>query len=104
MPKAINNIEEKIFDAAKNLFFKKGFEKVNMKSIAKECNLGVGTLYNYYSNKNDLYMKIVSDSWNETFEKLNLIIYSNIDLKTRLFDSIKVIYDDISSRHGLGGQ
>ncbi|MBU5437349.1 TetR/AcrR family transcriptional regulator [Tissierella sp. MSJ-40] len=102
MPKIIDNIEEIIFQCAEKLFYAKGYDKVNMRSIAKECNIAVGTLYNYYPNKNDLYMSIVTNSWEQTFEKLDLILNNESDSNKRLIESIEILYDDITKRRGIG--
>lgn len=51
MPKIIKNLEEKIFNNAQKLFCENGYENVDMKTIAENCSIAVGTLYNYFPNK-----------------------------------------------------
>lgn len=45
---------EEIIDAAEKLFFDKGIEHTTMDQIAEEAELAKGTLYLYFSNKEDL--------------------------------------------------
>ena len=48
-----------IFNSAKNLFSKKGFKDTNISDIAKDAGIAVGTYYNYYSSKEELFLKIL---------------------------------------------
>lgn len=102
IPKIIKNIEENIFNSALKLFGENGYEKVDMKMISREVGIAVGTLYNYYTNKKDLYSNVFINSWRKTFLKLDCILQNqlNIENKTKLF--ICTLYDDISERKGLG--
>lgn len=104
MPKIIENIEDKIFLAAQKLFYEKGYEKVNMKEISKEAEIGVGTLYNYYSNKNDLYFSVLRKSWNKTFKKLDNVLEKDLDAKEKLEETLTIIYDEIVGRKCMGIQ
>lgn len=42
MPKLLFNIENRIFLSAKELFYEKGYEQVNMKEIAQRADMAVG--------------------------------------------------------------
>ena len=104
MPKIILNIEDRIFLSAKELFYEKGYEHVNMKAIAKRADMAVGTLYNYFSNKNELYFSVLEKSWNGTFEKLDTLQHKDIDEKEKLRLSIALIYEEIVDRKCMGIQ
>lgn len=80
----------RIFNAAIELFGTDGFERTTMQKIAEKANLGVGTLYNYYSSKGDILLSIISDraeGYNADFEN-SLKSYSS-DVLT----SINLFYD-----------
>ncbi|ATD55162.1 TetR/AcrR family transcriptional regulator [Clostridium chauvoei] len=102
MPKVIENLQEKIFDAAIKLFGEKGYENVDMKAIAKESNIAVGTLYNYYSNKRGLYIKVLESSWEGTFNKLQKIVISDLSDREKINKIVEYLYYDIKDRKGLG--
>ncbi len=104
MPKLMLNIEERIFLSAKELFNEKGYEQVNMKDISNRASIAVGTLYNYFSNKNDLYLSVLENSWNLTFKKLDKILDKDIDEKEKLETSVSLIYDEILYRRCMGIQ
>lgn len=49
-------LQEKIVRAAKQLFLEKEFDDVTMSEIAKQAEVGLGTAYNYYSSKEELFL------------------------------------------------
>ena len=97
MPKKILNLDETIFQAAWKLFSNDGYDNVDMKAIAKECNIAVGTLYNYYNNKRDLFLKVLEASWNSTFEKIEKVMNEDKNSAKALESIIKILYEDIKS-------
>lgn len=104
MPKILVNIEDRIFVSAKELFYEKGYDQVNMKDISQRADIAVGTLYNYFSNKNELYFRVLENSWNDTFRKLDNLLEKDIDDKTKLKCSIKLIYEEVLDRRCMGVQ
>lgn len=104
MSKLILNIEDRIFLSAKELFYEKGYEEVNMKQISKRADIAVGTLYNYFPNKNELYFSVLENSWNSTFEKLHELLGKDIGEKEKLKSSITLIYEEILDRKCMGIQ
>lgn len=49
---------ETILRTAKRLFISKGYMNTSMSDIALDCEVGVGTLYNYYKSKSILLQEI----------------------------------------------
>lgn len=47
------------------LFAEKGIETVSMQDVAKACNVGIATLYRYYSSKLALVLDIGTSKWKE---------------------------------------
>lgn len=50
----------RILDAASRLFRETGYGAVRIEDIAQAAEVSVGTLYNYFANKGDLLLAIVS--------------------------------------------
>ncbi|WP_083498259.1 TetR/AcrR family transcriptional regulator [Tetragenococcus solitarius] len=46
------------FSAARSLFLKKGFKKINVAAITKQANIAVGTFYKYYSSKEEIFYEV----------------------------------------------
>lgn len=55
----------RILEAASELFRASGYEGVKIETIAAAAGVSVGTIYNYYRNKGDLLVAIVSMEVNE---------------------------------------
>jgi AcrR family transcriptional regulator len=51
---------QRIVDAAARLFRTQGYDTVKMEAIAAAAEVSIGTIYNYYKNKGDLLVAIVS--------------------------------------------
>lgn len=102
MPKIIENIEQKIYDSALKLFGEKGYDYVDMKSIAKEIGIAVGTLYNYYPNKEALFIDVFNKSWAETFKRIRVVKHEDASVIEQLKKMIGVLYEDVFNRKGLG--
>ncbi len=51
---------DRIIEAATRLFREQGYEDVKMEAIAAAAEVAIGTIYNYYRNKGDLLVAIVS--------------------------------------------
>lgn len=102
MPKVIKDIEKKTFNAAIELFGKYGYSNVEMKMIAKEAGIAVGTLYNYYPNKKQLFIKVFEYSWEETFSKIDNIITSSLTPYEKIDTLVETLYEDMENRRGIG--
>lgn len=102
MPKIIKDVEKTIRNCAIELFVEHSYAYVDMRMIAKKSGVAVGTLYNYYKNKKQLYLSILEESWQNTFDKLDAISELTISLREKLSKFISILYEDIEARNGLG--
>lgn len=102
MPKIIKDIEETIMNSALDLFGEFGYDGVDMKMIAQKSGIAVGTLYNYYANKKDLFLNVFEKSWHKTFQRLDEVKNLSLPPMDILKNYIKVLYEDIEGRKGLG--
>ena len=51
--------KSEILDAAIHIFAKKGFKATTLDEIAEKSEFGKGTIYNYFSNKEEIYREII---------------------------------------------
>jgi AcrR family transcriptional regulator len=51
---------QRIVESAARLFRAQGYDSVKMEAIAAAADVSIGTIYNYYRNKGDLLVAIVS--------------------------------------------
>lgn len=54
-------IRQKILSVAREEIAVLGYEKMSMRKVAASCNISVGNLYNYFSNKEAILDSIVGD-------------------------------------------
>lgn len=65
MPKIIENLRETIILEGRILLSNKGYKDLNVREIAKNCNIALGTFYNYFSAKDELILEIVREDWRQ---------------------------------------
>ena len=55
--------KDKILKASKELFFTQGYENTTASQIAEKAEIGVGTVYNYYKSKADIFIANMSQEF-----------------------------------------
>lgn len=59
--------KEEILGACKAIVSEKGLRSLNMRAVAKRCNIALGSVYNYFSSKDDLIIAAVESVWESIF-------------------------------------
>jgi AcrR family transcriptional regulator len=65
MPKIIENLQSRLIEEAKRQIEESGYAALTIRSVAKGCGVGVGTVYNYFSSKDDLIANYMLSDWNQ---------------------------------------
>lgn len=99
MTNTVSDIEGSIINCAKELFIQRGYEKVDMKLIAKKSNISTGTIYNYFSNKSKLLIRILEYNLETTYIKLETLMDSKDIYKAN--SCVKILYESIEERYIL---
>jgi TetR/AcrR family fatty acid metabolism transcriptional regulator len=103
-----NDKAENVLNAAINIFSRKGFSGTTMSEIAKESNVAEGTIYEYYTNKEDLLFS-TAKVWFEQFDtemnkmftlddplvKLRHFIISHFFIFFKKYDFLTLFLQDI---------
>ncbi|RCW50782.1 MULTISPECIES: TetR/AcrR family transcriptional regulator [unclassified Halanaerobium] len=98
MPKIINNLRNKIYKTASQLFSERGYADVTMKIVAEETGIAVGTLYNYYANKEELFIKVIEEKINHNKKFFDKYLEKD---KLDLNVFITHLYDEINKSKGI---
>jgi len=77
--------KKKIIDSASILFSRKSYHEVVMEEVAKLASIAKGTVYNYFSSKEELYFSIMKGR----MENLNLSLKENISGPQSSVDSLR---------------
>lgn len=67
-------LREEILDVALELFTEKDFYAVTMQEVATRAEVGVGTLYNFFGSKEDLYEQLVLEHAHELITALRVLL------------------------------
>ena len=66
MNKAVTSKEE-ILEVSRSIAASKGITAVNMRTVASECGIALGSLYNYFTSKAELLSATVEAVWADIF-------------------------------------
>lgn len=73
MPKIIENLKEKILAEADRQMREVGYSTMTIQSIAKACGVGVGTVYNYFSSKDEILIACVAEYWMKCMDTIRAV-------------------------------
>ena len=65
MPKIIENLDQRLIEEARKQIAESGYSAVTIRSVAKGCGVGIGTVYNYFPSKDDLVATFMLADWKE---------------------------------------
>ncbi len=64
MPKVIEKVREQLLEEVKKQITERGYSQTTIRSVAAACNVGVGTVYNYFPSKDMLIATVMAEDWN----------------------------------------
>ncbi len=79
------NKRKQIFDAAIEVFASKGYHVATMQDIADEAEMAVGTIYNYFKNKDDVMLSLFELKWEEFNSGMENIRKESISEREKFF-------------------
>ena len=63
MPKILPNVRRQLMNAARRQVAEEGYANTTIRSVAGECGVGVGTVYNYFPSKDMLIAAFMLEDW-----------------------------------------
>jgi len=82
-----------ILNAARKLFFEKGFRYVTVENIARKAELSKGSIYLYFNSKEEIYTQILLNDIDK-FNKKSSLIFQNGKSAAELVMAFAFIYVD----------
>jgi len=76
--------EERILEAAKKIFHRKGYEGARMQEIADEAGINKALLHYYFRTKENLFNSVFQAAFREIFSRLILTVGSDDSLEDKL--------------------
>ncbi len=93
-----------ILDAGEHVFSKMGYHLATVELIAQEAEFAVGTLYNFFKNKQELYNEVMERVGSRIMQELETEVLSHdhidealaalIDIKLRHFEIYRELLQD----------
>lgn len=70
-------LQQGILEKANEIIQASGLDSLNMRTLANNCNVALGTLYNYYQNKDAIVFAIAENFWFSNMHELRKLPLSN---------------------------
>lgn len=84
VPKIIENIRETILAKGKEMLLEESYNNFNIRKLAKNCQIGLGTLYNYFDNKEVLVYHIFLSDWENTMKLADELKEEKLPIRKKL--------------------
>ncbi len=91
MPKIIENLPRRLTEEARRQVLQQGYASLTMRSVAKSCGIGVGTVYNYYASKDALVAAFMLEDWMKRMDDLQ----RTSDISPTPEPVVQAIYDHL---------
>jgi TetR/AcrR family transcriptional regulator len=90
------NTEQKIFDAATELFLEKGVDRTSVREIATKANINLALMNYYFRSKENLFDAIFAQLVKKNTRKLIKILDSDLGLEDKIRQYVTVYIDMLS--------
>lgn len=83
--------KEEILEVSRRIVMKEGLFAINMRTVANECSVAVGSIYNYFSSKADLVSATIETIWKDIIYMTGMSFDFDSFTKclSRIFESVK---------------
>lgn len=88
--------EQKIFDAATELFLEKGVDRTSVREIASKAGINLALMNYYFRSKENLFVAIFSKLVKTNTRKLIQILDSDMELEEKIRQYVSVYIDMLS--------
>jgi AcrR family transcriptional regulator len=92
---------EKILSAAARLFSTQRFDQVRMEDIAAAAEVGKGTLYRYFKDKEELYVALLARSQEEFMSRIEATLAGSGSPRERLEAVVEQIIEQFDEQPNL---
>lgn len=95
---------QQILDGANRVFSQMGFDAASMNDITREAGVSKGTIYVYFSNKEELFIELCNQYKNALFEGIYHALEANSNLREALIQFGISLSTLITSNAGIQAQ
>jgi AcrR family transcriptional regulator len=80
-----------ILDAARKVFAEKGFHQTKLEEIALEAGFSKASLYNYYSDKLEIFMSLANREFDLLLEKIRVLFNPELHILVNFENLFRVV-------------
>ena len=113
MPKVIENLRLKLMEEAKTQAVNGGYSAVTVRSVARACGVGTGTVYNYFPSKDAIFAAFMLADWQDRMADVEAVSAASAAPEPVLrcihvqlcsyLDTYRPIFRDEGAVSGFGG-
>ena len=92
MPKNLNNVKEDILLVTRQLLKETGYSNLSIRNIAAKCGVASGTVYNYYSSKNEIIAEILNNEWNLMLRRIDQSTKTSLSV----IDKLEIMFNELN--------
>ena len=91
MPKIIKGLRERLLEEAERQLVEGGYSSMTIRAVAKKCQVAVGTVYNYFSGKEEFVAYALLVRWKKAMDNITEVANTCRAPK----DLVRSIYDQL---------
>lgn len=89
----IDAVKQVILDAALDIMIKEGFAQLSMRKIGSRVSMTAANIYNYFSNKDEIYLAIQTQGFIILYEQFEKIDGESFDTVAKLEKLTRAYFD-----------
>ncbi len=93
--------ERQILRAAERLFAGRRFHEVTLEEVCRKAGVGKGTIYRYFANKDDLFLRVMMSGFEEMCAAIERIAQKKASFRRELQQVVEKIEQFSGSRRAL---
>ena len=102
MSKILENVREQLLKTARKQIAEWGYANTTIRSVAGQCGVGVGTVYNYFSSKDMLIATFMLEDWQECLARVAEAPTDAEGLLSHMYAALREFADRQSLRFSCG--
>ncbi len=92
---------QEILRAAERVFVRKGYQAANVEEIAQEAEFSVGTLYNFFKSKEEMYIRVVETLAHDFMDMLEERVLSQAEADKAIASLIELRLEHFDKHKGF---
>ncbi|MEA4870239.1 MAG: TetR/AcrR family transcriptional regulator [Christensenella sp.] len=112
MRKKDPEIQKLLLDAARQTACAEGVDAINIRRLASEANIAIGTVYNYFENKQEVLLALTEEYWRGVLDEMRRSVVTErfsdqvaemiVFLRSRMNDCAEILMKSLSGDAAAG--